>query len=243
MPYQSRLVQKLSSFNTLNEEELSCLKELQSETVFVERGRELLIQGQRNHIAYILQSGWGCSYKILQDGGRQIITFPIPGDCFGLRSVLLRTMDHSFSTITDCVVSRIELPRMLEVFRDYPRVAAALLWATSRDEAITVEHLASVGRRTSIERTAHFFLELSDRLQLVGLATQEEFECPLNQYELADTLGLSSIHVNRVLRDLRESKLITFKDRKVEVHNYEELKLLAGYENIDDTDNPAVPQS
>ena len=88
---------------------------------------------------------------------------------------------------------------MMEVFNEFPRLGAAILWAASRDEAMVVEHLVSIGRRTAIERTAHFFLELSERLRLVGLANDKEFACPLNQYVLADALGLSAIHVNRVL--------------------------------------------
>jgi CRP-like cAMP-binding protein len=233
----SRLAQKLNTFVRLTESELECLAELQSVPVHVKRGSEVLRQGQQGHVAYILQSGWGCSFKILQDGGRQIITFPIPGDCVGLRSVLLRTSDHSFSATTDAVVSRVEVPRMLRLFNEFPHIGSAILWATSRDEAITVEHLASIGRRTAIERTAHFFLELCERLRLVGLADATEFDCPLSQYELADTLGLSSIHVNRVLRELREVKLLTFQDHKVTIHDRAELKALAGYEDVE---QPAV---
>ena len=95
---------------------------------------------------------------------------------------------------------------------------------------MVVEHLVSIGRRSAIERTAHFFLELNERLRLVGLATDQEFACPLNQYDLADALGLSAIHVNRVLRQLRESNLMTLKDRKVVIQNMGKLKVLAGFQ-------------
>lgn len=230
----SHLAKKLNSFVRLTERELTCVAELQATPVHVDKGRELLRQGEQGHVAYILQSGWGCSFKILQDGGRQVITFPIPGDCVGLRSVLLRTSDHSFSAITDAIVSRVEVPRMLRLFSDFPHIGSAILWATSRDEAITVEHLASIGRRTAIERTAHFFLELHARLRLVGLTDTTEFACPLTQYDLADALGLSAIHVNRVLRELREVKLLTFQDHKVTIHDRAGLKELAGYEDIEE---------
>lgn len=230
----SCLAKKLSNFVRLTKRELECVAELQSAPVQVERGRELLRQGEQGHIAYILQSGWGCSFKILVDGGRQVITFPVPGDIVGLRSLLLRTSDHSFSAITDAVVSRVDVPRMLRLFNEFPHIGSAVLWATSRDEAITVEHLASIGRRTAIERTAHFFLELGSRLSLVGLADVSEFACPLTQYDLADALGLSAIHVNRVLRELREVKLLTFQDHKVTIHDRAALKELAGYEDIEE---------
>lgn len=225
------LERKLSSFVKLSSAELSCLADLQSAPVRVKRGKELVHEGQSGHKAYILQAGWALSFKLLPDGGRQIIGFPIPGDCIGLRSVLLRTSDHSFSALTDAVVSSVEAPRMLQLFNDFPRLAAAILWATSRDEAMIVEHLVSIGRRTAIERTAHFFLELSERLALVGLATNKEFPCPLNQYVLADALGLSAIHVNRVLRQLRERKLLTLKRGKVVVQDAVALAQLAGFEH------------
>lgn len=231
------LERKLSSFVTLSAEELKCLTELQASPTRVKRGKELVHEGQTGHKAYILHAGWACSFKLLPDGGRQIIGFPIPGDCIGLRSVLLRTSDHSFSALTDVVVSSVEVSRMMRLFADLPRLGAAILWATSRDEAMIVEHLVSIGRRTALERTAHFFLELRERLALVGLATNKEFPCPLNQYVLADALGLSAIHVNRVLRQLRERKLLTLRRGKVVVHDAVALAKLAGFEHQSGSQN------
>jgi CRP-like cAMP-binding protein len=111
----------------------------------------------------------------------------------------------------------------------------ALLLATTRNEAMIVERLISLGRRTAIERIAHFFLELHDRLLPVGLATSSEFDCPINQYLLADALGLSAIHVNRMLRELREEGLMTFADYKVTFHDSTRLEELAGYLRSSDT--------
>ena len=121
-----------------------------------------------------MHTGWGCSYKIMPGGGRQIIRFPIPGDCVGLRSLLLRTSDHAFSALTEAVVSLVEPPRLLEIFHEFPRLGAAFLWAACREEAMVVEHLASIGRRSAVERTAHFFMELAERLTLVGLGTETQ---------------------------------------------------------------------
>lgn len=227
------LARKLTYFVPLSSTELAGLAELQSAPVHVTRGKELMHQGEKGQVAYILHSGWGCSFKILRDGARQIITFPVPGDLIGLRSVLLKTSDHAFSAITDAQVSRISVARVTTLIDEFPRLATAIMWATSRDEAVTVEHLASIGRRTALERTAHFFLELRDRLQLVGLASGTEYECPLNQYVIADALGLSAIHVNRVLRQLRELDLLTFQDHKVTLQDAAGLAELAGYDNVE----------
>jgi len=124
---------------------------------------------------------------------------------------------------------------MKQIFSELPRLAAAILWATSRDEAMVVEHLVNIGRRSALERTAHFILELYDRLKLVGLASGDEFACPLSQNVIADALGLSAIHVNRVLRQLRERGLLTFRDRLITIHDAKALKLLAGYEGPEES--------
>lgn len=224
------LARKLSAFIALSDQELEVLAQLQTGPFRVQAGKELVHEGQAGHMAYILLAGWVSSYKLLPNDGRQVIRFPLPGDWIGLRSVLLRTSDHSFAALTDAVVSAIAASRVRRLFEDVPRLGAAILWATSQDEAMVVEHLVSVGRRNAIERTAHFFLELHERLQLIGLADDRTFDCPLNQYILADALGLSAIHVNRVLRQLRERALLTLKGHSVEIHDKQALVTLAGYQ-------------
>ena len=226
----SVLARKLNTFLALSPDELNCLAEMQSTPLKVKRGKQLTQEGQTEHKVFVLQAGWACSYKDLSGGSRQIISFPIAGDCVGLRSVLLRTADHSFSALTDAVVSPVEGTRILRCITEFPRLGAALMWAASRDEAMVVEHLVNLGRRNAVERTAHFFMELAERLSLVGLATEAEFPCPLSQSVLADALGLTSIHVNRVLRQLRELKLLTMKQRTVHIHDLSGLRKLAGFQ-------------
>lgn len=228
--FDTVLARKLNTFLPLSLDELKCLADLQFPPVKVKRGNQLVHEGQTGHKAFVLQAGWACSYKDLPSGGRQIISFPIAGDCVGLRSVLLRTADHSFDALTDAVVSPVDASRMLQIFSEFPRLGAAILWAASRDEAMVVEHLVSIGRRSAIERTAHFFMELAERLSLIGLATETEFKCPLNQYVLADALGLSAIHVNRVLRQLREQELLTVRKGTVHIHDLGRLRKLAGFQ-------------
>jgi CRP-like cAMP-binding protein len=226
----SVLAKKLNTFLPLSPDELKCLAEIQSMPLAVKRGKPLVHEGQTGHRAYVLQAGWGCSYKDLPNGGRQVISFPIAGDCVGLRSVLLRTADHSFSALTDALVSPVEGAHILKCMTEFPRLGAALLWAASRDEAMVVEHLVSIGRRNAIERTAHFFMELAERLNLIGRATQTEFKCPLSQVVLADALGLTSIHVNRVLRQLREMRLLTLRKGTVTIHDLAGLRKLSGFQ-------------
>lgn len=225
----SVLAKKLNTFMALSTDEAKRLGELQSPTTNVKRGKQLVQEGQPGQKIYVLQAGWACSYKDLPAGSRQIISFPIAGDCVGLRSALLRTADHSFEALTDAVVSVVESTHMLQTFSEFPRLGAAILWAASRDEAMVVEHLVSIGRRSALERTAHFFLELAERLNLIGAGTKTEFGCPLNQYVLADALGLSPIHVNRVLRQLREREMLNVHRGKVTILDLPGLQELAGF--------------
>ena len=109
------------------------LVDLQSKSRKVKHGQELTEEGGVGTTAFILQSGWTCSYKVLPRGGRQIHRIPIPGDCVGLRSMLLRTSDHSFCALTDAVVSAIDAPRMVEIFHKFPRLGAAFLSSVSHE--------------------------------------------------------------------------------------------------------------
>jgi len=132
--------------------------------------------------------------------------------------------------LTDAVVNSVDGSHIMRCVTEYPRLGAALLWAASRDEAMVVEHLVNIGRRSALERTAHFFMELAERLTLVGLATETEFKCPLSQFVLADALGLTSIHVNRTLRQLRELKLLTVRRGVVTICDLAALRKLAGFQ-------------
>jgi CRP-like cAMP-binding protein len=228
--FDSVLAIKLNTFVALSRPELARIAEMQANPLNLKRGRQLTQEGDTGHKAFVLQKGWACSFKILPNGSRQIISFPIAGDIIGLRSVLLRTADHSFSAITDAIVSAVEAAHVLQCVTEFPRLGAALLWAASRDEAMVVEHLVSIGRRSAIERTAHFFMELAERLSLIGQATETEFECPLSQFVIADALGLTAIHVNRVLRELRERGLLTVRRKTVRIQDLDGLRKLAGFQ-------------
>ncbi len=219
----SSIARKLGSFVALSETELAVLEDLHRRRRSFFPGRDLVLQGQSGQSAYILASGWVCSYKIQRSGSRQIVDFQIPGDFLGLRSILFRTADHSAEPITTVEASEIHARDLLQAFGQTPKLATAVLWAASRDEAMVVEHLVNLGRRTALERTAHFLLELGSRLKLVGLGTNEGYDCPLSQYLLADALGLTAVHINRVLRELREEGLLTFKKGRVTFDNFDAL--------------------
>ena len=224
------LARKLGALVALSEAELGVLEGLHRRRRTFVAGRDLVHQGQSDQAAYILISGWAFSYKLMANGERQIVDFQIPGDFLGLRSVLLHISDHSIEPVTDIEVTEVHVSDLLEAFSQTPRLATAVMWAASRDEAMVVEHLVNVGRRNAAERVAHFLLELGARLTLVRFGSREGFACPITQYLLADALGLSAVHVNRVLRQLREAKLLTFRDGFVGFENYDRLAEFAQFD-------------
>lgn len=227
---KSPLARKLGVFVALTTEELEVLGRLHQRRRTFVAGIDLVHQGQSDQAAYILADGWVCSYKLQADGSRQIVDFQIPGDFLGLRSVLLHTSDHGIVPIVNIEAAEVLLGDLLDAFARTPRLAAAVLWAASRDEAMVVEHLVGLGRRAADQRMAHFLLELGARLALIGRGSKAGFACPLTQYELADTLGLSAVHVNRVLRKLREQGLVTFQDGHVTFDDYRGLVEVAQFD-------------
>lgn len=237
----SPLSRKLAAFVELPKEDLEMMSALFGRRRRFPAGRDIVFQGQTDQSAYVLASGWVCSYKVLRSGTRQIVDFQIPGDFLGLRSVLFRTSDHNIEPITRVEASEITVKELLQAFKLNPRLAAAVLWAASRDEAMVVEHLVGMGRRTATERMAHFLLELGARLRLVGLGDRKGYTCPLSQYMLADALGLSAVHINRVLRELREEGLCTFQKGRVEFHDYQAMVDMCGFDrSYLDQDGPVL---
>jgi CRP-like cAMP-binding protein len=224
------LARKLGAFVTLSTAELDVLERLYKRKRTFWAGHDLVHQGQEDQACYILLSGWACSYKLLRDGQRQIVDFQIPGDFLGLRSVVLHVSDHSIEPVTDIEVTEVYAFDLLDVFAKTPRLATAVLWTASRDEAMVVEHLVGIGRRGAAERIAHFLLELCARLTLVGMGSKAGYACPLNQYLIADAIGLSAVHVNRVLRQLREQGMVTFRNGYVTFDNYDRTVAFADFE-------------
>lgn len=226
----SPFARKLGAFVALTQKDLTVMSDLHRRRHSFAVGVDMIHQGQTDQSAYVLASGWACSYKILPDGARQIVNIKIPGDFLGLRSILLRTTDHNVEPITPVQASEIRRSDLLAAFRHTDRLAAAVLWAASRDEAMLVEHLIDLGRRSASERMAHFLLELGVRLRLVGMADRTGYNCPLSQYLLADAMGLSAVHVNRVLRELREEGLLTFQRGRVTFDDYDALIEFANFD-------------
>jgi CRP-like cAMP-binding protein len=181
-------------------------------------------EGARPSECNLILEGFACRYKILSKGTRQILSFQIAGDFCDIQSYVLHRLDHSIGTLTPCKVALFQHHTIKELTERYPAVGRALWRETLVDASIYREWMASIGRRSAYQRIAHQLCEVSTRLRAVGLARDDgSFRVPITQAELGDALGLSTVHVNRVLRKLRLEQLITFSAGTLIIHDTERL--------------------
>jgi CRP-like cAMP-binding protein len=224
------LVRKLAHFVALSADEVILLGDLQSARQVVRRHREIVTEGRKYDALFVLVEGFAIRYRILHNGGRQILNIALPGDFIGFPGCFFESALYSATALTDTVVSPIPYTRLICLFDTRPRLAAKIFWSFACEAAMYAEHLIDVGRRSALERVAHFLLELHARLQLIGLADAESYPMPLTQELIGDALGLSVPHVNRTLRQLREDDLLGIEDQRVIIKDSEALSALAGFE-------------
>lgn len=185
---------------------------------------DIIREGEVPENVNLVLEGIACRYKVLPNGRRAIVAFLLPGDFCDLHVAILDHMDHTIGALTPCTIAEIPRTTIEDLTANWPRIARALWWATLVDEGILREWLVNMGQRPSDRKLAHLFCELQARLALVGLATENEFPLPLTQEELGDTLGLSTVHVNRVLQQMREDGLIRLQGRTVSIPDLARLK-------------------
>jgi CRP-like cAMP-binding protein len=167
--------------------------------------------------------------KIVGDGTRQIFGYLVPGDICDLHVALLAEMDHTVATLSDCVVAEIRRPSILNIVAERPALTRALWWTMLVDEAVLREWVTNIGARNSELRIAHLFCELHARLKAVGLVSEGVFYLPITQQELADTVGLSAVQVNRSLKALRERGLATFRNKVIEIADIRRMRDFADF--------------
>jgi CRP-like cAMP-binding protein len=222
------LIAKLQTVADLGEEDLNALASMCGDTRSVGARRHITREGDRPENVHFMLEGWAARYKSLPDGARQITALLIPGDFCDLHVTILGEMDHSIVALTKAKVAFVPRPRM-EALTDRPKVAKALWWATLVDEAVLRAWLVNVGRRDAYEAVGHLICELYVRMKNVGLAADHGFELPLTQEEIADALGLTPVHVNRVLQRLRAESLITLKRGALRILDYDRLEAASGF--------------
>jgi CRP-like cAMP-binding protein len=192
-------------------------------------GEDIVVEGDPADRVRIVLSGWLCRYKALEDGRRQIVNFIFPGESCDAYCFLLAKMDHSIATITPVTYAEIHRTRFETMVATDRSLAEAFWCDTLLNAAIQREWTINLGRRVALERVAHLFCEIFERLRPVGLIDGNSCNFPVTQMDLADATGLSVVHLNRTLQELRASGLIVLRERTLTINNLDALKDVARF--------------
>ena len=194
-------------------------------------GLHLIREGDCPDPVFVMLEGWACQYKIVPDGGRQIMGFMLPGDFCDIHIAVLEAMDHSVVTLSKAKVALIPQSQMEALVQVRPAITRAFWWANLVDHGVLRAWIVSMGRRKSEERIAHLMCELYIRMRNIGLATDNKCEMPLTQIVLADAVGLTPVHVNRVLQKLRAAEVMDLRSGSLTILDPAKLARIAGFDN------------
>ena len=220
----SPLIRKIESVFTLTDDERQALETLPMQLAVIKENQDIVREGDCPTRSFVILSGFTCTYKVSQDGKRQIMTFDIAGDMPDLQSLHLRMLDSSISSLSTCRVGFITHEDLRDLCDRYPRITAAFWRETLIEAAIFREWLLNVGQRQAYSRVAHLFCEMLVRLKAVGLAEDHACDLPITQVELADAFGLTAVHVNRILKQMRADGLIEIKGTRLIIPDWDRLK-------------------
>ena len=223
------LIEKLGAFTDLTPADREWLTRISSRPATVAANTTLISEGEVPDEVFLILEGFGYRYKTTPEGKRQIFAYLVPGDFCDLHVALLKEMDHSIGTLSACRVVKIPTRTVVDLTDNHPTLARAFWWCSLVDEAVLREWLVNVGQRHADQRIAHLFCELHVRLNAVDLTLDGTFELPITQTELADTVGISIVHVNRSLKRLREAGLVTFRGGNVQIADVWQLKHFASF--------------
>src|SRR5215217_3288390 len=223
-PNATPLIHKLESILVLSEDERIALRKLSGTIKTVGPRQDLVREGDRPSECCLILDGFAYRYKLTGDGKRQIFSFHIPGDIPDLQSLHMDVMDHSLSALSACKALFIPHETVCDLVRQCPRIGDAFWRDTLIDAAVFRAWIMNLGRREAYGRMAHLLCEFYVRLRAVGLTNGDACEMPFTQAELADATGLSAVHVNRTLQELRGEGLITLRNGSLAVLDWERLR-------------------
>ena len=224
------LITKVTVSNALDTLDIQAVQQLPIRERQLPAQTVIVADGSRTKESCLLVEGFAFRAKVTTDGKRQVLSLHVPGEIPDLQSLHLGIMDHDFSTLTPCTLGFISHEALKSLNRERPNVAAALWRETLIDASIFREWIVNVGRRSAAQRMAHLFAEMHRRLQAIGRTSGGEFAFPITQSDLADCLGLSNVHINRVLQELRESGLMQVDRSQYRILDHAKLEELAGFD-------------
>lgn len=222
------LIRRLEMFSAFTEGERSALLAAVSKNVrSVAARRDVVREGAKPSRVTIVLEGWACRYKQLPDGRRQILSIQLPGDICDANIFILEEMDHSIGALTNVSLADVPPDQFSSLARGYPRIAEALWWEELVCASIQREWIFNVAQRSAIERLAHLLCEIFLRMRSIGLASETECEFPLTQSDLADATGLTAVHVNRTLQQIRRTGIVRLNRRRLQILDLEALQRLS----------------
>lgn len=219
---------KLEHYVRLSADDLETVSALSRTNIrSIASRRDIAREGEHPVAVNLILDGWAIRHKMLEDGRRQIIAFLIPGDLCDLNVFILKELDHSIGALTPVTIAQIPREVFEEIARERPRLNQALAWDMLVQLAIQREWTVNLGQRSAIERIAHLICELFARLEAAGLCFEGTCNIPITQSDLSEATGITPVHVNRTLQELRSQKLIEWKGRDVHVPDMGALKRIA----------------
>lgn len=233
-------LRSIPAFRKFTADELAFVLDFKTGELTVDPGTTILSEGVPSAHIFTVLSGWGFRYKLLEDGRRQIVNFLLPGDFVGLQASLLGEMGHSVEALTPMLLCVFQRDRLWELYKKYPSLAFDLTWLAAREEQMLDEHLLSVGRRRSEERAAYLLLFLFSRAEVRGMTDGSRIAFPFTQPHVADTLGLSLVHTNRIINRLARDKIIAVRRGELEVLDRKRLAAIARWESHDPPLRPFI---
>jgi CRP-like cAMP-binding protein len=189
--------------------------------------RDIIREGEQPRFVNLIVDGWAIRYKMLEDGRRQIIAFLIPGDLCDLDIWMIGEMDHSIGALTEVRIAQLPPESVEQIQQGHPRIAKGLMWDMLVQAAIQREWTVSLGQRSAIERIAHLICELFTRLDMIELCVDSTCQLPITQTDLSEATGITPVHVNRTIQELRAQGVIEWKGREVHVPDMDSLKRIA----------------
>ena len=226
-------VTRLSRIMKLSEADLKSFELIIESERLVKKRKDLVVVGNEYRNLCFVKDGYAIRYKLLRSGKRQILNVILPGDVIGFPVSFFDRSIYSVVAVSDMTYNICPLDAYARLCYEQPQFGLALSWLAAYEAAIYAEHIVDLGRRTPLERLAHFLLELHARLLAVGRAEKTSFDLPFSQEVMADVLGLSVPHLNRVMQQLRAEQLIASRSRLVELTDMAGLQTLAHYQPLD----------
>lgn len=230
MVQTSAFLRSLERRDSLSDDEIKIISELPSRPAVFAAGEEIVVEGSRLKESCLVTAGFAARSQSLRSGERQITAVHVPGDFVDLHSMLLLVMDHSVVALGPCKVAFVPHEAIKVVTETKPHLARMFWLSTVIDGAIQRTWITCLGRRSAEQHLAHLICELYVRLEVAGAASGFIFEFPVTQAQLGDVLGLSVVHVNRKLQDLRAAGLVEWRDGKVKIRDFERLAQMSEFD-------------